>query len=269
MTASAAAKEQLGARLPWQTNPLIEEKVLQPAELGSDDQKKLIAEVAAVETEVEDAIEEKERAEKPNNIIKLNIEGSQEAPQEPEKTVPAPKEIKIEINKPAPPEAAPEEVKDEETVETPPDHKAELKELESVYKDIGKILINGWREYLRDFEYRENKLPDPEMVRNTVLGVAKVSVDFNAERKNQNKEVVDFYLPILTSLKEIYNQIVILRLTGGKNPRTVESLDGVMKNEIGQLINIGQGNQLILEDYATTVAEQLNNWRATEHIPAT
>jgi len=242
-------------------------EVLQEAPFGSDDQKKLIAEVAAVETEVQDAMEEKEQAEKPNNVIKLNIEGNQKAPQESEKTVLAPEEIRIETNKPTPQEAAPEEAKVKEAVEAPPDHEAELKELESAYKDIGKILIDGWREYLRDYKHKANKLP--EMVRNTVLEIARVSVDFNAERKNQNKETVDFYLPILTSLKEIYNQIVILRLIGEKTPRTVKSLDSVMRNEIGQLINIGRENQPALENYAAIVAEQLNNWRAMERIPAT
>jgi len=276
MPALAAAQEQkLGARLPWETNPLIEENVLKSEEY--EDQKKLIEAVAEVEAKTEEIKEEP--VEKLNNGVMVLKEEIKPVVEEAKPvSEPSSDEVRIKINEPAthqevpaatvkeevpaPAEAvtASVEVKVEESKEAPLEQDAELKELESVYKDIGRILIDNWREYVSKYQGAGNgpNMP-PEFFQKAVLAIDKAGADFNEERKKQGKEIVDIDLPVLTGLNEIYKRIVILRLTEGTNTKPIESLDSVMKNEIGQWLNIGSENRLALEEYITGMAEQLSH----------
>jgi|GEM_PF-2008346 len=239
------------------------------------------------------------RAEEPSNSaagnpnekpMVLNMEGltkGEELPAKaPESTIeaakqtsePASGEVKIKINKPVsqetPPENNAQETPDPEIspeskevapapVEAVPEPDKELGKLEAIYQDIGRIIIANWREYVSDYpKYHGTgsiKNMQPEIFRKYSLGIEKIISDFNDELKKQNKDTVDCDLPILASLKEIYNQILILRLTEGTNTKQVESLDSVMKNELGQLLNVGKENQPILEEYLTNLAEQINS----------
>jgi hypothetical protein len=221
-------------------------------------------EALASETEKEIPVQEA-----PANIVEIKV-GETTAQVASEEVVPAKPEAAAEVEQVnTKTEAALEVQTEPEVKEVAPENETEMKKLEDFYNEIGIVAVEGWRKYINIFPNKNNDANNlnselTNILRKTAHEIFDISNKFNEGRKTEEKETVDSHLPVGTSLKEIYIQNFINRATNNLSPQNLESLEGVMRDQLGQLLNIGEENRIALEIYISGIFEMFDNEFQTE-----
>jgi|GEM_PF-5857599 len=236
--------------------------VLQEAELGSDQKKQLTEDVAKALTEGDEGEKEETVRQGPENVLILN-----------ENKIAPTGEEKVEI-KTGPPNKDESEKKIEvaKTKEASPENRDEQERLEKIFKEIGEVIISGWREYLNEYMKDPNSSHLLRFARDNVLYISRICEPFNAELKKLKPAENGFnaFRVVAESLREIFNQTMLNRLTENTyDPGNTDKLKSELKDELSQLLSISQEYRRGLENYISRITEQLLYNEQTVFVPAT
>lgn len=278
-----------GSRMAFEPAPEINKdktgEALSVAKEFEDLEKSVNEEIVKAETGPDEAPVEET---KPPAVLKLDIKPTDEETKIEIKTVstgsnpPDSKKITV-VNVSENPDiekmATPLAVKDPPAIESVPIKVAEVKstevpvpatetqkeKIEDVFKNLGEIIMEGWRKYVSE----KNEVEKERYIEEVVNRVTEKSIKVNEEQKKQGNEPYDIYGSILNVLKPIINRNFIIKEGGTQAVATQENVQGMshedfIRMNLDSLANIGTEYRDNLDEYMITLGEILENRKMDE-----